>query len=412
MEAGGKGANDVEVAVFGVVEEEFYLEFGETNANGEYTIGRLPEGEYRIEFFPFGDNLVRLYYEKGESYEEATKVQVKEELTKTLNTVELQEGGEISGKVTNALTHTPVANIEVEAINAKGPEFFGGYAITNENGEYTIAGLGSGIYNVEVFFDEVSPSRTYIAPVVDNGVKVTPSEITEGVNLALVPRVPNNGSSPVASGTPAVGQALSCSSGSWTGEAPLVYTYQWLRNGSAIAGATGSTYAVQTADEGQGLSCGVTATNSDGHASATSNTLSVPAAPVIPPAVISTPPLKPQIAVSMSKIFVSGSSTHVSVSCKTAPCSGTIKVIEQIIVKHREGKKTVSRKETVILADGSFSLAAGHGGTFAIHLTKTGRSMLARAKHHRLSALLVVSVSGGQSIKETVEVSVAVAKGK
>jgi hypothetical protein len=245
----------------------------------------------------------------------------------------------------------------------------------------------------------------------DDGIGVM-KENTTTLNAEIENNVPVNSVAPVVSGTPALGQTLSCSSGSWTGVTPLTYTYQWLRNGSAIAGATGSSYAVQTADQGQGLSCGVTATNSDGHASATSNTLGVAPAPVVPPAVISTPPLKPQIAVSTSKIVVSGSSAHVSVSCKTAPCSGTVKVTEQIVTKHRKGNKTVSRKETVVLANGSFSLAAGHNGTFVIHLTKTGRSMLAHAKHHRLSAALVVSVGGGQSAKETVEISVAATKGK
>jgi hypothetical protein len=154
VEAGGKDVEHVEVLVFGSSEEEPYFEFGETNANGEYTVDRLPEGEYRVEFFAPNGDLVPLYYEKAESVEEATKVKVREELTEKLNTVELHEGGEISGTVVNAVTHKPVANVEVEAINTKGFEFFGGYAATNEKGEYTITGLGAGSYNVEFYLDE------------------------------------------------------------------------------------------------------------------------------------------------------------------------------------------------------------------------------------------------------------------
>jgi Carboxypeptidase regulatory-like domain len=404
VEAGGKGVEHVEVYVFGNSEGEHYFESSETNSSGEYTVGRLPEGEYLIEFFSLSADLAPLYYEKGESLTKATKVQVKEEVTNELTTVELQEGGEISGTVTDVVTHKPVAQVIVDADNARGFEYFGGYAETNEKGEYTIADLGGGVYNLE-FYLEGELEESYIAPSTEDGVKVTPSEVT-GISLALVPAAPNNSSSPVASGTPAAEQTLSCSSGSWTGVTPFKYAYRWLRDGSAVTGATGSTYVVQAADQGHGLSCEVTASNSNGHASATSNTLSVSTAPVIPvPAVVSPLPSKPQISVSTSKIVVSGSLAHVGISCKTASCSGTIKVTEQIIVKHREGKRTVSRKEAVVLGVGSFSLAAGHSGTFAIHLTKTGKSMLAHAKHHRLSAALVVSVSGGQSAKEAVVVS-------
>lgn len=91
--------------------------------------------------------------------------------------------------------------------------------------------------------------------------------------------MPSNTGSPVASGTPSVGQTLSCANGSWTGIPTPTYAYRWLRDGSAIAGASGSTYVVQSADQGHGLACEVTATNSAGHATATSNTLTVPPPP-------------------------------------------------------------------------------------------------------------------------------------
>ena len=89
---------------------------------------------------------------------------------------------------------------------------------------------------------------------------------------------PANTSAPVASGTPAPGQALSCSNGSWTGYPPPTFTYQWLRDGTPIAGASTGAYEVQAADQGYGLACQVTASNSAGSESATSNTLQVPAA--------------------------------------------------------------------------------------------------------------------------------------
>ncbi len=93
-----------------------------------------------------------------------------------------------------------------------------------------------------------------------------------------VPAPPVNTSLPVASGASVSGQTLSCSNGSWTGYPPPTFTYQWLRDGAPIGGASTSAYVVQAADQGHGLSCQVTASNSAGSESATSNTLQVPPA--------------------------------------------------------------------------------------------------------------------------------------
>jgi hypothetical protein len=73
-----------------------------------------------------------------------------------------------------------------------------------------------------------------------------------------------------------VGETLECKHGGWTGTPAPTYTYQWLREGQAIAGATASTYTVAKADQGFVLACSVTATNSAGSASKqSSNTVKV-----------------------------------------------------------------------------------------------------------------------------------------
>jgi virginiamycin B lyase len=71
-----------------------------------------------------------------------------------------------------------------------------------------------------------------------------------------------------------VSQIRSCDSGTWTGSP--TFTYQWLRNGTAIAGATSSGYVFTSADDGQRLACQVTATNAYGHGTATSAAITVP----------------------------------------------------------------------------------------------------------------------------------------
>src|SRR5205085_8272561 len=80
---------------------------------------------------------------------------------------------------------------------------------------------------------------------------------------------PANTSPPEVSGRPQVGESLSCSAGSWTGEPALAY--QWVRDRGtsgevSIASATASSYKVQQGDRGHWLSCLVIATNSEGSA--------------------------------------------------------------------------------------------------------------------------------------------------
>jgi hypothetical protein len=76
--------------------------------------------------------------------------------------------------------------------------------------------------------------------------------------------VPGSGAlttaTPVISGRVMVGAQVSATPGAWTaGSAPVTsFTYQWLRNGAPIAGATAPTYAVARGDYGASLSVTVT----------------------------------------------------------------------------------------------------------------------------------------------------------
>lgn len=94
------------------------------------------------------------------------------------------------------------------------------------------------------------------------------------------PAPPVNASPPVVTGVAQIGQTLTSTTGSWTGTAAS-YAYQWKRAGVNISGATGSTYVTQVIDAQQPITCTVTATNPDGSASATSNSIT-PLIPVSP----------------------------------------------------------------------------------------------------------------------------------
>lgn len=63
--------------------------------------------------------------------------------------------------------------------------------------------------------------------------------------------------------------------GTWTGDLPITYTYQWKKNGIDIIGETNNQYTTVMDDLGKSITCVVTATNIAGSASATSNSIKI-----------------------------------------------------------------------------------------------------------------------------------------
>ena len=106
-----------------------------------------------------------------------------------------------------------------------------------------------------------------------------------GMAEAQAQVAPTNTAPPSISGTARDGETLTASEGTWTGDEPITYTYQWQRcdanglNCASLAGATGRTYAVQTSDVNNRLRVAVTARNATGSATANSQ----PTATVTPP---------------------------------------------------------------------------------------------------------------------------------
>lgn len=103
---------------------------------------------------------------------------------------------------------------------------------------------------------------------------------------------PVNTVAPVISGTPRVGQVLSCTAGTWTGNPAPSFTYQWKADGSDIVGETANTITLTIDEFDADIICVVTATNDAGFASEDSNQLGpVDSAPVntAPPVVTGDP---------------------------------------------------------------------------------------------------------------------------
>ncbi len=73
---------------------------------------------------------------------------------------------------------------------------------------------------------------------------------------------------PAITGTTTEGETLTCSSGTWS-KTPT-FTYQWLRSGVPIIGATAAIRLLSANDVGAAMSCTVKATKSGVSAVATS----------------------------------------------------------------------------------------------------------------------------------------------
>ena len=102
----------------------------------------------------------------------------------------------------------------------------------------------------------------------------------DNVTLSVAQSPPSNTSPPTISGSPVDGQTLTCDPGTWTGSP--TFTFEWLRDGVPITGATGSTYTLTPDDVGKQITCRVTGTNGAGNDQATSGPVTPGARPAGP----------------------------------------------------------------------------------------------------------------------------------
>jgi lysophospholipase L1-like esterase len=148
------------------------------------------------------------------------------------------------------------------------------------------------------------------------------------------PAAPVNAVLPSVTGPPLPGGVLTCSPGTWVSEPAPTYASQWLKDGAAFAGQTGTKYVVGTGDVGHAISCRVTASNALGSATATSNSLFVTPATTIS-------------SLSESRRVFAASTPHhrrgVTFSFRlNQPVTVTIK-IERLSAGRRSGKRCLRR---------------------------------------------------------------------
>ncbi|MDR1768917.1 MAG: hypothetical protein LBR32_10985 [Propionibacteriaceae bacterium] len=166
-------------------------------------------------------------------------------------------------------------------------------------------------------------SDTYTPTAADVGKAITvsvtgshPDYVSKTVTSAATAAVAKADfakGAPTVSGSAVVGQTLTGDPGSWT-PSDGAWSYQWLRNGVAISGATGASYTLVAADQGAAISFQATQAK-DGYNDATAT--SAPTA-----AVAAAPGSESSSGTSPSGPISSGTSTSSTASSGTST-SGT-----------------------------------------------------------------------------------------
>jgi hypothetical protein len=243
---------------------------------------------------------------------------------------------------------------------------------------------GTGQCRITVRFTPTGAGERDAALQVNSNSPESPSfQFLTGVGVAP----PTNTTPPAISGSPAVGQTLSCTPGAWSGVAPK-FAYQWLHDGSPIAGSTGSTYTLTAADAGHTLDCQVTATNSAGSAT-------VKSAPIGVPSLVAT--------AGMTHVTVKGATVSTLLTCSGHPganCNITLTLTVTETLKGRKliavgaaTKRTKAVKRTVTLATRTLTIPAGQSETVHIKLDATGLRLLTR--RHSLRVKLIATQTLG-----------------
>ena len=129
--------------------------------------------------------------------------------------------------------------------------------------------------------------RTLLAAALASGLTVaaTAGSGSAGPTAAQAP--PINTSPPSISGTTRVGQTLTANPGTWSGTAPITFSYQWIRCSSQLSNCVNTSvharrYGLGSADRGRRLVVVVTGRNRDGANNASANSRVILARATVP----------------------------------------------------------------------------------------------------------------------------------
>jgi hypothetical protein len=409
-----------------------YVASTETGEGGAYTVSGVPPGEYEVEFVPSSGNYLKQYSQDKSTLAEATKVAVTAGATKTGVNAALVVGGGISGTVTGASNHAPLANVLATVYNASDAPV--AKAETAANGQYTVAGLAPGHYEVGFagggsyvpqFYKEgnllVGATAVTVAAgppteqingslVLGGSISGTVTNALTGLPMAEVEvnvynsvgtLVESEGAETASEGTYTVA-ALAPGSYEVQFVAPSEFFLgQFFSGASSLVGATqvsvkeglpteGINAAIVAATTKTTTSTSATATATVTTSSATTSTTATP-----------TLSLAGAITGTPSAVLVPLDCSAGSGSC--APAVVKVTIVETLskgrIVAVAAKHSSKPTKRTVVVGMLTATLSAGEKKTVSVTLNGTAKKLLALRKK---LAVEVQVVSGGETLKTQV----------
>jgi hypothetical protein len=227
-----------------------------------------------------------------------------------------------------------------------------------------------------------------------------------------VPGIPSNTAPPSVSGTAQVGRTLSASQGSWSGNQPLSFAYQWQRCASTcsdIGPATTSSYKLTGPDSGARIRVSVQAANLAGSAAATSPQVGPVA---VAPSTGGRLPTAAQIRAALLKILVPHGKAakigqlrvhHGYAVTFTSPSGGRLVVGWYQVPKGARLAKATRKPRPVLIAQLITTLRKAGRAKLKITLTRAGLRALAHARTMKLTGTGTFTPTGGRatSVRKT-----------
>lgn len=186
---------------------------------------------------------------------------------------------------TPALSVTRVAPVAARGLADVATDLGGAAASVPAAAAFDGAGLTFSVSGAGVRIDSATGVVTISTATLLTRERITVTATNSGGSatgdffLTVRPSLPVVQTAPALSGTGRIGAPVGVSPGVWSG-APG-FTYQWLRGGVAIAGATGTSYTPVAADDRKELTVRVTATNPGGSAVAVTPGLAISRTPPV-----------------------------------------------------------------------------------------------------------------------------------
>ncbi len=237
---------------------------------------------------------------------------------------------------------------------------------------YGVAATGSDLYAPEDVASTAA-GRLYVADTSYNTVDL------------LAPLSPTASAAPTVTGTTAVGQTLTASTGTFT-NSPITYAYQWEdcdstgANCTSIAGATSSTYTLVASDAGHTIRVIVTASNSGGSTTSTSAPTAAVTAATTATLLVSAPPSN---AFTVGAVSVQSNGT-ITLTL-TVPGPGEVNVLGTHVEVEGGAKTAALLKPGYRRLDwGRVTVRTDEAGrvTILLHPNRAGRQLIARHRRY------------------------------